>query len=62
MNKKLHMSGLMAALIAAFGLTMLPACGDDSADSAASKPPVQQRAAKEDKDPLAAAKSSSLKL
>ena len=55
MNKKLHMSGLMAALIAAFGLTMLPACGDDSAGSAASKPPVQQRAAKEDKDPLAAA-------
>ena len=59
MKKKSSLSGLMAAAIAALGIAVLPACGDDAADKAAadkaaSKPPVQQTtAAKEDKDPLA---------
>lgn len=63
MKKKSSLSGLMAAAIAALGIAVLPACGDDAADKAAadkaaSKPPVQQTtAAKEDKDTLAAARN-----
>ena len=57
-EKKSSLSGLMAAAIAALGIAVLPACGDDAADKAASKPPVQQTtAAKEDKDTLAAARN-----
>ena len=49
MKKKFPpLSKLIIFTIAAFGTTALPACGDDSADSGASKAPQAQEAANRD--------------